>query len=128
MEAGREMDALVAEKVMKLSVDRVWYDGPYPNRKGVGEFTPMYGRRQESGFPAHDVPNYSTDIAAAWQVVEKLTDTGEFCLITCTDKPIKWICELMDDDPDERTERDRCDSVCLAICRAALRSREAANG
>lgn len=56
MKAGRELDRLIAEKVMHLPNIRNW-DCGY-----------VYG-------PEHgeDVPRYSTDIAAAWQVVEKLT-------------------------------------------------------
>jgi hypothetical protein len=53
VKAGRELDALVAEKVMGLQ----------PLRREVppdpGAFL--------------DLPHYSTDIAAAWEVVEKLT-------------------------------------------------------
>ena len=56
LKAGRELDALVAEKVMGLPGAAVggWYnpnllDGP---------------------------PPYSTDIAAAWEVVEKLLELG----------------------------------------------------
>lgn len=46
MNAGRELDALVAEKVMGYEVNREGYTGY--------------------------LPSFSTDIAAAWDVVEKL--------------------------------------------------------
>lgn len=45
MEAGRELDALVAEQVMGLR----YVQGPHPT-----------------------IPRYSTDIAAAWHVVDKM--------------------------------------------------------
>lgn len=53
LQAGPELDALVAEKVMG--------------------FTVIYGFMQvfEDATPI-DIPKYSTDIAAAWQIVEKM--------------------------------------------------------
>jgi len=59
--AGRELDALVAEKVMGLSIT-TWGD---PNSPIVGydKFT-------------RDLPHYSTSISAAWEVVEKLIMIG----------------------------------------------------
>jgi hypothetical protein len=59
MTSGRELDALVAEKVMGWALTskdtRDLQGWPPP-----GNTTPI------------DVPEYSTDIAAAWEVVEKL--------------------------------------------------------
>lgn len=59
MEAGRELDALIAEKVMGLE------------RCGCkcGLFLNEYHE------PFLE-PHYSTDIAAAWEVVEKLNSMG----------------------------------------------------
>jgi hypothetical protein len=62
MPAGRELDALVAEKVMG------WTD-INGNAAAVGcglNHNKLWTR----------VPDYSTDIAAAWQVVEKLVAEG----------------------------------------------------
>ena len=64
MNAGRELDALVAEKVMGwqefpyliLSDDRLSYCPPGPVHIST----------------VREVPPYSTSIAAAWEVVEKL--------------------------------------------------------
>jgi hypothetical protein len=53
--AGRELDALVAERVLGLRIDDAWFQHPD-------------GRRVSSD----GLPHYSTDIAAAWQVVDKL--------------------------------------------------------
>ncbi len=60
MEAGRELDALIAEKVMGWENNK---DGPT-----------YYGHRHEqiwamNEVPVYDCPAYSTDIAAAWEVV-----------------------------------------------------------
>jgi hypothetical protein len=66
MEAGREMDALVAKKVMGL-------DPRFPERMNIyrPENSPVK-------FPVYrhvemdNIPPYSTSIAAAWEVVEKM--------------------------------------------------------
>jgi hypothetical protein len=60
MTPGRELDALVAEKVMGLTV--------YP--EGRDHVGPCWSK---GGFHEEQVPNYSTDIAAAWSVVEAFT-------------------------------------------------------
>src|SRR5437763_10661229 len=58
---GRELDALVAERVMGWAVERNTVDSePIVMFSKPGEY---YG----------PVPPYSTDIAAAWEVVEKLS-------------------------------------------------------
>lgn len=66
MEAGREMDALVAEKVMGWEKVHnnpvVWGDSWY----GI------------DGDALMRLPHYSTDIAAAWQVVEKVIAGDEY--------------------------------------------------
>ena len=59
MKPERELDALIAEKAMELNTH--WLgDGVEVNILSIGE----------SGV---EVPCFSTDIAAAWEVVEKLT-------------------------------------------------------
>lgn len=83
--AGRELDAEVAKKVMGLTVEFVkgnpaaweaktgkpmrWLPNDYMvvGQKAmyrIGTFSDMH------------VPNYSTDIAAAWEVVEKMKADG----------------------------------------------------
>lgn len=58
MDAGRELDALVAEKVMGLT-NLHWMSGQL-----------HYGAEHEMNL----LPDYSTDISAAWEVVEKMGD------------------------------------------------------
>lgn len=76
MDAGRELDALVAEKVMGLEVK------PYEKLKG-SDIPEYFGTLwvpsadQNRGTPYQQwlpLPHYSTSIAAAWEVVEKLKD------------------------------------------------------
>jgi hypothetical protein len=61
--AGRDLDALVAEKVMGLRIVADEYA------------TPGYLQIAEEGKPWYELPHYSTDIAAAWEVVGKLRET-----------------------------------------------------
>lgn len=73
LEAGRELDALVAEKVMGWQVietdDCNGIDNYWLSKDG-----------QHVWLLPHDfeaaLPSYSTDIAAAWAVVEKMVADG----------------------------------------------------
>lgn len=73
MKAGRELDSLIHEKVF----------GQDPRQEPY--------QRPDGAMVYPFVPEYSTDIAAAWQVVEKLTE-GEFHLSRCYGGG--WECEL----------------------------------
>ena len=61
MKAGRELDALVAEKVMGWTWDGKTAWSPTGSRLWMVRKDPYWW-----------LPYYSTDIAAAWEVVEKL--------------------------------------------------------
>jgi len=128
MEAGRELDALVAEKVMGKKVRILsnslfcWeYDGEYENLYGL----------------AQPIPAYSTDISAAWQVVEKLCnwDVDDNMLILKGQGP-----DIEDKGPDREDPRDwqwweaeingtwgkveaQAETAPLAICLAALKAK-----
>jgi len=77
MEAGRELDALVAEKVMGIEVDLVVapfiYYSPYRDR--YDEWAAGNEPYIDKDGDIHLIPRYSTDIAAAWLVVEKMRET-----------------------------------------------------
>lgn len=109
MEAGREMDALVARRVMGF-VDL----GPLQFedlrwQKPTVDGVVVLGR----------LPRYSTDIAAAWQVVEKLQSMAYWVNINTT-------CDVGLYDVQVRLWSDINDIAVvfvpapLAICRAAL--------
>lgn len=66
---GRELDALIAEKVMGRDDNK----GVCAPRRGTLDDT--YGRVLPDGYRER-TPHYSTDIAAAWQVVEKMMRDG----------------------------------------------------
>jgi len=65
MSPGRELDALIAEKVMAWS-------RPVKHEGCLMQLPP----NSSKGEPYSEAPNYSTDIAAAWEVVKKLRSMG----------------------------------------------------
>ena len=82
MKAGRQLDALVAEKVMQLPGlergDGNKYCGiigfAYPQSEGE-----YYCRRD--GFLSDLIPCYSTDMAAAWQTVNEIKQDYQVCFV-----------------------------------------------
>lgn len=126
MDAGRELDALVAEKVMGW----VWWhntdadltilvpsDQSWPDKwhfaSGAGNCTK----------PAdHGAPHYSTDIADAWEVVERLRERGYYLELR------GWVqvndfmaCFIM---PGGKEYCITDNTAPLALCRAALAVQE----
>lgn len=65
MKPGRELDALIAEKVMGRPTER--YAGAVVFSVDPNSIQGVYPLD-------YIVPHYSTDIAAAWEVVEKVYD------------------------------------------------------
>lgn len=67
----RELDALVAEKVKALA----WYDiREAKTIYGDQNFVALTYRDDMRGY--YEIPHYSTDLAAAFQVVEKMEQKG----------------------------------------------------
>jgi len=101
MKAGRELDALVAEKVM----------GWHPDLCG-------------GKYEAVKIPAYSSSISAAWEVVEKLQERA-LCVAlewTITDG---WAFGITPHDfPYEFCIKENASSIPLAICLAALKTVE----
>ena len=120
MKAGRELDALIAEKVMGLDVHNkvnIFYNRP---------------KNQKHGW--QNIPHYSTKIADAWLVVEKLANEG-FCPALIYDDDGSWtmafdgIQNLPEDDEPLITSfcieaKMIADTAPLAICLAALKAIE----
>jgi hypothetical protein len=101
MEAGREMDALVAELVMGWE-KRVFGDGV------------DYWHLPGGAICELDAPHYSTDIAAAWQVVEKLPFSVYVEVRWDGKNAEAWF------DSGSQTWEASAPTAPLAICRAAL--------
>ncbi len=111
MEAGCELDALIAEKVMgwtlRISDDRddaysqSWLSGPniLTDSRFVFEFEP------------------STDIAHAWLVVDKLIADGCRVDVVRLGPTHPWTCEVW---RGPWRVLDHAEAAPLAICRAAL--------
>ena len=121
MEAGPELDALVAEKVMG------WY-----SRQETFEGTSFFGNPRSITLAFWYTKNgellplgatdFSTDIAAAWQVVEKLTvETTNFRLIRYAYNRVYACFSFTDWDEDITGEGNGEYSAPLAICKAALK-------
>lgn len=96
MKPGRELDLLVAEKVMGYQL----FDSELAN-EGLS-----------NSLHVADIPKYSTDIAAALGVVEKMKDAGFSCGVFRE----KWVCLIGNvSGPD-------CNTAPHAICLAALKA------
>lgn len=108
--AGPQMDALVAEQVMGWGRSKGGLYRPGGDPKNIRDY--------------RDVPRYSTDIAAAWLVVEKLIADGWFPDVQFNDWGTEsWHATLMRRTDDERADGyhgAQAASAPLAICRAAL--------
>lgn len=137
MKAGRELDALVAEKVMDWQkvVKRPshWHELRHlVNTLTGAEIKPYQGPWwilphmdiKESPDNGVELPYYSTDIAAAWEVVEKIcSGIGDLRITVAGDM---HLCEIwspatgnnMIADVEEETAPE-------AICLAALEALEA---
>jgi hypothetical protein len=106
--SNRAKDAEVAERVMGWR--RIEWEG------GT---TPM-GRSSKNvlSLVLEEVPHYSTDIAAAWQVVEHLFTRGlRLSLNAFGGDP--WWAEFADEGYEHGAQAP-ADTAPLAICRAAL--------
>lgn len=108
LEVGPALDALVAEKVM----------GCKPIRTS---FRPMCGCGDQRH--GNDLSKYSTDIAAAWKVVEKLRAQNK--LTNLESIPDSHFAFEIEPDPRGIVEPQAWavgSTAPLAICRAALKA------
>lgn len=128
MNAGRELDALIATKVMG------WTNVGCEKNAQHEEFVPHgCDPLHPAAFPfgRSQLPHYSTDMADAWDVVEKLSprERGERSHIACLnmphspalypdDAPVWWV-EWF--DGDQTLDAVDAPTAALAICRAALK-------
>lgn len=118
--AGPELDARVAERVMGLVACGAWE----PIRVYPVEYMKTGLCNHPACAPSVYVARFSTDIAAAWQVVEKLRADGwSFACIgdgkTWTSVFAREVPEIVEPDTVE------ADTAPLAICLAALAAAEA---
>lgn len=116
MQAGREMDALIAEKIFGLKVEwEIEYLGEQiPSSKQLAD------KYDENGI----LPLYSTDIAAAWEVVEGVRE--KFNLLMNV-HPYSLVAanggyRVSVNDLHIELDYTTADTAPLAICRAALKA------
>lgn len=122
MSQKRELDALVAEKLMGHTVE--WIGGD-PFLTGLV----MYSEERGGRFSTR-APHYSTDITAAWEVVEKMRNhpSPRFqnlqLVAYCYNRTYATFdTEAFNDyDAATWTEANGENSTALAICLAALKA------
>jgi len=130
MKPGRELDALVAEKV--FGAKKITQDARGLLRADIDLYTPccpcMEDRMSREDF--RDVPEYSTDIAIAWEVVEKLRSIPGMDLDVSWDGG-RWLVNLGIYRKDERgylnldydsVQEEEGETAPHAICLAALKA------
>ena len=115
--AGRELDALVAEKVMGWTF-QTFPEGACPEVRHWHRTSPIPEERSPEWAASFigACPRFSTDLAAAWTVVEKLRGCDQWPEIGATGR--SWYCEF-EGEPGVIVEGFG-DTAPLAICRAAL--------
>ena len=133
MPAGREMDALVAEKIFGWK----WIEGLLPWGH-PSLISPEHDRQETRSFiytdkrkPSGTFPKYSTEVAAAWEIVEMIKASQTEIRIRGMDwyDGGGWNVEVMDIMSKKVAyesyvetlypEQGRA-NVCLAICRVVL--------
>lgn len=118
MEAGRELDALIAEKVMGLHRRGEYWLSSDDHEVYVADTVPA----DREDF----LPDYSTDIAAAWLVVEKL-EALQFAVSLTTDydivsnRMLRQVRVLKPLLADVICPVYKLDQTPLSICLAALK-------
>lgn len=125
---GPELDALVAEKVLRLTLPERPLCPDCGTKMDVQEYQhkPPGWWCLECHMPMDPWPAFSTDMTAAWKVVEALREAGR---ITCSSGfALGFMAPMMDGAPPEygswlcrigRVQRSAATAP-LAICLAAL--------
>jgi len=116
LSASREIDVLVAEQIMGWQIET-----DEPKLKRLQQYFPRdehrrWWRAPEGGWYC-DPPSFSSDIAAAWQIVESMNSRGQFLFLSqCPEEYNIAFDEPRTISPDYIREK----GVALAICKAAL--------
>jgi hypothetical protein len=120
MQPGRELDALVAEKVMGLCVlDSVnmYGDGCVVSDAGMDEWEKHreYGKVDDPDL----LEPYSTHIAAAWEVVEKMKAT-HICKVVGLSSTGEWFASIKPKEAGIFSSHAYAPTAPEAICKAAI--------
>lgn len=124
METGRELDIVVAEKVMGW-----FWQNPFSQYAEVKLLVPPIGDKKRHWGGVYDngipdwLPNYSTNIADAWQVLEKLDSEFKVEIRSIDDScefvENKWTCSFKN-KISAKVCRVYAETAPHAICLAAL--------
>lgn len=119
MEAGRELDILIAERFFNLRIrDRfTGNERPLSAQSAIANFHEMAHRFQH-------IPHYSTDIAAAMLVAERIKEIkGKDYVFSMEWRPLdqKWSVDFVFSDYDEYNQGVAVPTLAHAICLAALK-------
>ncbi len=118
MKPGRELDALIAEKILGCHPQRLKSD----IRPGDDDFEcsccDLYFKHSDHLEPSR-LKAYSTDIAAAWEVVGEVRKRG-FEVYILGNPEYPWQCRIWNGDQDMGLKR--AETPALAICLAALQT------
>lgn len=111
LQAGPDLDAFVAEKMMGWTeIDLKWRGEAF--HSGV----PLIGKGTSPNGGICGIPHFSTDITAAWEIVEKMMSASS----------VQWKAWLRELKGGEVLLRGKANGDApLAICRAALKAMEA---
>ncbi len=115
---GRDLDALVAEKVMGwIGIEKK----PIANAFGQTVLEDYVGQPSIGATQPVLVPRYSTMIQEAWKVADKLRGEVQFVAVISGKGPQgaqPWICKI---NREGSFLEERADTAPLAICLAALK-------
>jgi len=117
--AGRELDALVAERVMGWGQVR---KQSIANALGHHVMDDYVGLPTPGATIPQLVPRYSMMIQEAWKVADELRGRSQFVAVISGLGPQgvqPWICKV---NRDGGFVEERADTPALAICLAALKS------
>ena len=125
IEAGRELDTLVAERVMGWShIERK--PRQYKGFNGFANYFGPHGLPPEKpfneGFGLFDVPTYSTNIADAWRVLDRMIERGYEGTLhrRAGDDGLTLFLLDAEGEPTGEYAYYCAEKMPLAICRAAL--------
>lgn len=116
LNAGRQIDLLVAQQVMGWQLETDQAEIKRLDKYLFRDKDKRWWHNPEGGW-RFDPPNYSTDIVAAWQVVEKMNIRGQalFLIQSLSDNNVAF------DEPGTTEPSYISDkSVSGGICKAAL--------
>jgi len=127
MEAGREMDAKIAEHVTKLQgIGRVYLT------KGIDCVYNAWSDKPDEGNLYVSIPHYSTETVDAMRVLEHINNNVKITLYEPNDTPLeyidmqwyggKWNVVLAFTANDEERFGGTDKELSTAICRAALKA------